>query len=461
MYLSLIFLPLQGGQQSNRFNGIKLGPILSILSMFITQILTLISFYEVVITGSPVTINQGHWIKYEQIQLDWSFTFDTLTISMFLPVITISFLAQQYSYSYMNSDPHILRFFFYLSFFTFTMILLITGDNQLIQFLGWEGVGVASYQLINFWFTKMSANLASMKAFQINRLGDYGLMLGIIQVLAITSDQSFAVILPLSHLINSDLQFLTIILLMIGAMAKSAQFGLHTWLAESMEAPTPVSALIHAATMVTAGVYLFMKISPMLEWSSLNQVVITWQGGITALQAAACGQLENDLKKQIAFSTSSQLGYMVVACGISQYSLALFHLINHAFFKALLFQSAGAVLHALLDEQDMRKMGNLVHFLPVTYSCFIIGSLSLMAFPFFTGFYSKDFILEILFIPNNTTQTIAYLLTLVAAFLTSIYSIRLLIITFQSKPNFNNRLTNMIHDPLDFPILFTFIFLLM
>lgn len=410
-------------------------------------------------TGSPVTINQGHWIKYEQIQLDWSFTFDTLTISMFLPVITISFLAQQYSYSYMNGDPHILRFFFYLSFFTFTMILLITGDNQLIQFLGWEGVGVASYQLINFWFTKMSANLASMKAFQINRLGDYGLMLGIILVLAITSDQSFAVILPLSHLINSDLQFLAIILLMIGAMAKSAQFGLHTWLAESMEAPTPVSALIHAATMVTAGVYLFMKISPMLEWSSLNQVVITWLGGITALQAAACGQLENDLKKQIAFSTSSQLGYMVVACGISQYSLALFHLINHAFFKALLFQSAGAVLHALLDEQDMRKMGNLVHFLPVTYSCFIIGSLSLMAFPFFTGFYSKDFIQEILFIPNNTTQTIAYLLTLVAAFLTSIYSIRLLIITFQSKPNFNNRLTNMIHDPLDFPILFTFILL--
>lgn len=466
MYLSLIFLPLQGGQQSNRFNGIKLGPILSILSMFITQILTLISFYEVVMTGSPVTINQGHWIKYEQIQLDWSFTFDTLTISMFLPVITISFLAQQYSYSYMgppegcpNGDPHILRFFFYLSFFTFTMILLITGDNQLIQFLGWEGVGVASYQLINFWFTKMSANLASMKAFQINRLGDYGLMLGIILVLAITSDQSFAVLLPLSHLINSDLQFLAIILLMIGAMAKSAQFGLHTWLAESMEAPTPVSALIHAATMVTAGVYLFMKISPMLEWSSLNQVVITWLGGITALQAAACGQLENDLKKQIAFSTSSQLGYMVVACGISQYSLALFHLINHAFFKALLFQSAGAVLHALLDEQDMRKMGNLVHFLPITYSCFIIGSLSLMAFPFFTGFYSKDFIQEILFIPNNTTQTIAYLLTLVAAFLTSIYSIRLLIITFQSKPNFNNRLTNMIHDPLDFPILFTFILL--
>lgn len=459
MYLSLIFLPLQGGQQSNRFNGIKLGPILSILSMFITQILTLISFYEVVITGSPVTINQGHWIKYEQIQLDWSFTFDTLTISMFLPVITISFLAQQYSYSYMNGDPHVTRFFFYLSFFTFTMILLITGDNQLIQFLGWEGVGVASYQLINFWFTKMSANLASMKAFQINRLGDYGLMLGIIQVLAITSDQSFAVILPLSHLINSDLQFLAIILLMVGAMAKSAQFGLHTWLAESMEAPTPVSALIHAATMVTAGVYLFMKLSPMQEWSSLNQVIITWQGGITALQAAACGQLENDLKKQIAFSTSSQLGYMVVACGISQYSLALFHLINHAFFKALLFQSAGAVLHALLDEQDMRKMGNLVNFLPVTYICFIIGSLSLMAFPFFTGFYSKDFIQEILFIPNNTTQTIAYLLTLVAAFLTSIYSIRLLIITFQSKPNFNNRLTNMISDPLDFPTLFTFILL--
>ena len=228
-----------------------------------------------------------------------------------------------------------------------------------------------------------------------------------------------------------------------------------------MEAPTPVSALIHAATMVTAGVYLLMRISPMLECSDLNQIIVTWLGAITALFGAACGLLENDLKKVIAFSTSSQLGYMVVACGISQYSLALFHLINHAFFKALLFQSAGAVLHAVMDEQDMRKMGNLINFLPVTYVCFVIGSLSLMAFPFLTGFYSKDFILEILFIPNNTTQTIAYILTLVAAFLTSIYSIRLLILTFLSKPHFNNKLSDSIHDPLDFPTMFTFIILAM
>jgi len=277
-------------------------------------------------------------------------------------------------------------------------------------------------------------------------------MLGIILILAITSDLSIAVLMPLSHLINSDLLFLTIIFLMIGAMAKSAQFGLHAWLADAMEAPTPVSALIHAATMVTAGVYLLMRISPMLECSSLNLIIVTWIGAITALFGAACGLLENDLKKVIAFSTSSQLGYMVVACGISQYSLALFHLINHAFFKALLFLSPGAVLHAIADEQDMRKMGNLINFLPVTYICFVIGSLSLMAFPFLTGFYSKDFILEILFIPNNTTQTIAYLLTLIAAFLTSIYSIRLLILTFLSKPHFNNKLSNAIHDPLDFSV---------
>lgn len=461
MYLSLIFLPLLGGLLANRFNGIKIGPVLSILSMLITLIQTFICFYEVVLCGSSVTINLGHWIKYELIQLDWSFTFDSLTMSMFLPVIIISFLAQLYSYSYMNGDPHILRFFFYLSFFTFAMILLITGDNLLIQFLGWEGVGVASYQLINFWFTRMASNLASMKAFQINRLGDYGFMLGIILILAITSDQSMAVIMPLSHQINSDLLFLIIIFLMIGAMAKSAQFGLHSWLADAMEAPTPVSALIHAATMVTAGVYLLMRISPMLECSNINQIIITWLGAITALLGAACGLLENDLKKVIAFSTSSQLGYMVVACGISQYSLALFHLINHAFFKALLFLSAGAVLHAIMDEQDMRKMGNLINFLPITYVCFVIGSLSLMAFPFLTGFYSKDFILEILFIPNNTTQTIAYLLTLVAAFLTSVYSIRLLIQTFLSKPHFNNKLSNYIKDPLDFPVQFTFIILAM
>lgn len=459
MYLSLIFLPILGGQLSNRFNGNKYGPILSIMSMFITQIQTFVCFYEVALCGSAVTVNQGHWIKYELIQLDWSFTFDTLTISMFLPVIIISFLVQQYSYSYMSGDPHIVRFFFYLSFFTFSMVLLITGDNLLIQFLGWEFVGVASYLLINFWFTRVYANLAAMKAFQINRLGDYGLMLGIIQVLSLISDQSLSVLMPLGYLQNEDLQFIVVIFLMIGAMAKSAQFGLHSWLASAMEGPTPVSALIHAATMVTAGVYLLMRISPILEWSNLNQVIITWLGGITALFGAAAGLLEHDIKKVIAFSTSSQLGYMVTACGISQYSLALFHLINHAFFKALLFQSAGAVLHAIMDEQDMRKMGNLVHYLPLTYTCFVIGSLSLMAFPFLTGFYSKDFIQEILFIPHNTTDTIAYLLTLVAAFFTSIYSLRLLILTFQSKPHFNNKLSNFINDPLDFPVLLTFTFL--
>jgi NADH-ubiquinone oxidoreductase chain 5 len=276
MYLSLIFLPLFGAFLSNRWNGFNYGPKLSIFSMFLTLILTLISFYEIALNQSSVTINLGKWIELDLFLLDWSFTFDILTISMFLPVIIISFLVQLYSLDYMSNDPHKIRFYFYLSIFTFFMLILICGDNLLILFLGWEGVGLASYLLIHFWFTRLAANYAALKAFLINRIGDWGLMLGILLLFSIFNDLSFPIIFSLSHLINIDLLFCSIIFLMIGAMAKSAQFGLHTWLSDAMEGPTPVSALIHAATMVTAGVYLLIRMSPLLEWSNINLMIIIW-----------------------------------------------------------------------------------------------------------------------------------------------------------------------------------------
>lgn len=453
----LIFQPLIGGLLSNRFTGIYIGPRLSVQNIFITFQLSQICFYEVLQSESSVTIRLGDWQNYEQINIDWSFTFDSLTMSMYQPVITISQFVQQFSLSYMKEDPHITRFFFLQSIFSFFMIILITGDNFQLLFCGWEFVGLSSYQLVNFWYTRIAANQASMKAFLMNKIGDFGLQLGVLLLLSITSDQSFSVVMPLAHLINSNLLFIILILFMIGAMAKSAQFGLHNWLSDAMEGPTPVSALIHAATMVTAGVYLFLRISPLLEFSEINLIIITWLGSITALFGACCGLLEHDLKKVIAFSTSSQLGYMVLACGTSQYNVALFHLINHAFFKALLFQSAGAVLHAINDEQDMRKHGSLILFQPITYACFIIGSQSLVAFPFLTGFYSKDFQLELLFTPNNITHTIAFLIGQIAAFLTSIYSAKLQILSFISKPHFNNKLVKYIQDPLDLPSLIVLI----
>lgn len=434
-------------QSNNRKTGQIGGPIQSTITMIITAIIGTQIWIEVSYGGSPVTIKQIEWIGNGYQNIEWSQMYDSQTSSMLQPVLYVSAQVQQYSQGYMEGDPHRSRFFSYLSLFTFFMQILITGDNLQVLFVGWEGVGLASYLQINFWYTRIAANMAAQKAFQINRVGDWGQTVGILQIIAMIGDVSYPIQLSLGQYMDTDWIFIISILIQIGASAKSAQQGLHTWQATAMEGPTPVSAQIHAATMVTAGVYQQIRQSPIQEWCTDTLQIITWLGGQSALQGAACGQMEHDQKKVIAFSTTSQQGYMVIACGQSQYNQSQFHLINHAFFKALLFLSAGSVIHALLDQQDMRKMGGVILFLPFTYSMILQGSQSQMAFPFQTGFYSKDIILEMSQIPTNFTRSIAYILSQVAAFISATYSVRLLIMTFISKPHFTYTTLNYINEP--------------
>jgi NADH-ubiquinone oxidoreductase chain 5 len=351
--------------------------------------MSITAFFEVGLSGSPVLIELP-WISYGEGTIKGEFLLDSLTVSMLIPVMIISTCVQLYSLEYLKTDPHLARFMSYLSLFSFVMILLVTGDNLFIIFLGWEGVGVVSALLVNFWFTGVNNNLASMKAFFINKIGDWALIIGIGLCMTVFGDISLSTIFASSNQIDPNLCLIVVVCFIIGASAKSAQISLHTWLAAAMAGPTPVSSLLHSSTMVTAGIYLLLRISPLLEGSESALILLIWLGSLTALFGAACGLVENDIKKIIAYSTSSQLGYMVVAIGVSQYSLALFHLINHAFFKSLLFLSAGAFIHGVLDQQDIRKMGSLALFTPITYGVFLLGSFSLMAFPFFTGFYSKD-----------------------------------------------------------------------
>lgn len=450
MYQVIQIQPQLGGLLSiNRkcgYYGIG-GPIQSFLTMQITAILGTQIWIEITQSGAPVSQILTEWIVGNYQKIEWGQNFDSQTSSMLIPVLYISTQVQQYSQGYMGSDPHLPRFFSYQSIFTFFMQIQITGDNQLVQFVGWEGVGQASYLQINFWFTRIAANMAAQKAFLMNRIGDWSQTQGIQQIQSQIGDLSFPTLQSQGQYQHPDSIQILSIQMQIGASAKSAQQGLHTWLANAMEGPTPVSAQIHAATMVTAGVYQQIRQSPQLEWSSETQLQVTWLGGLSALQGATCGILENDLKRVIAFSTTSQLGYMIVACGQSQYSLSLFHLINHAFFKAQLFQSAGSVIHALVDQQDMRKMGSQVLFLPYTYAMILQGSQSLMAFPFLTGFYSKDLIQEQAQISQNFSRSIAYLLALLAAFLSATYSVRMIIMTFLSKPHFPLTLIHLIREP--------------
>lgn len=326
------------------------------------------------------------------------------------------------------------------------MLILVTGDNFFTLFVGWEGVGLASYLLVNFWFTRLHANLASLKAFLMNRIGDWGLSIGIIIWLSTYYDSCFHLIL---ENLNPNLLNLIGLFLILGAIAKSAQIGLHTWLTSAMEGPTPVSALLHAATMVTAGIYLIMRLSYFIEWSNTLFLFLSWFGALSAILGALGGLLEYDLKKIIAYSTISQLGYMVVASSLHYYNLSLWHLINHAYFKALLFLGAGAIIHSLYDNQDLRKYGSLLLYLPHIYNLFFIGNLSLIAFPFLTGFYSKDLIIELTLSQNKTLIFIFIYLT---AILSTFYSIRLFILTFYSLPNFNFNISLDSHIPL----LFTF-----
>ena len=448
MYLTLVFLPLISAISAGLF-GRYLGPkgssYTTVTLLIVTFLFSSFAFYEVALIGCPVYIKLVPWINSELLNVDWGFMFDSLTVTMCCIVTFVSSLVHLYSTEYMSHDPHLSRFMSYLSFFTFFMLILITADNYVQMFVGWEGVGLCSYLLINFWFTRIQANKAAIKAMVLNRIGDFGLVLGILIIFVRYKAVDYATVFAITPLfvdqkfifLNITFNLIDIIgfLLFVGAIGKSAQLGLHTWLPDAMEGPTPVSALIHAATMVTAGVFLIARSSPLFEYTPAMLKVITVLGACTAFFAATVGLLQNDLKRVIAYSTCSQLGYMVFACGLSNYSVGVFHLANHAFFKALLFLGAGSVIHAVADEQDMRKMGGLKNLVPFTYSTMVIGSLALIGFPFLTGFYSKDVILEVAYGKYTTEGHFSYVLGSIGAFLTAFYSTRLLYLTFLASPN--------------------------
>nr|YP_010183847.1 NADH dehydrogenase subunit 5 [Coccidioides posadasii]QVG61970.1 NADH dehydrogenase subunit 5 [Coccidioides posadasii] len=438
MYLVIILLPLLGSIVSGFFGrkvGVKGGQIITCSLIIITTLLSILAFFEVGYNNVPIEINLIRWIDSESLYVLWGFYFDSLTVCMLLPVLIVSSLVHIYSIGYMSHDPHVQRFFSYLSLFTFMMIILVTANNYLLMFLGWEGVGVCSYLLVNFWFTRIAANQSSISAFLTNRVGDCFLTIGMFIILWSLGNIDYSTVFSLSPYINQNIITLIGICLLIGAMAKSSQIGLHVWLPMAMEGPTPVSALIHAATMVTAGVYLLMRSSPLIEYSSTVLLLCLWLGAITTVFSSLIGLFQQDIKKVIAYSTMSQLGMMVIAIGLSSYNLALFHLVNHAFYKALLFLGAGAVIHSVGDNQDFRKYGGLKTFLPLVYSVMLIASFSLVAIPFMTGFYSKDFILESAYGQFYLSSTIVYFIASIGAIFTTLYSVKVLYLTFLTNPN--------------------------
>ena len=438
MYLTIVILPLLGSMASGFF-GRKLGVMgsqyITCTLVVITTLISMLSFIEVGINNAPVSIQLFKWLDSESLNVLWSFNFDSLTVSMLIPVLIVSCLVHIYSVGYMSHDPHNQRFFSYLSLFTFMMIVLVTSDNYLLMFVGWEGVGVCSYLLVSFWFTRIAANQSSISAFLTNRVGDCFLTIGMFAILWSFGNIDYSTVFSLTPFMADNVITLIGICLLIGAMAKSSQIGLHVWLPMAMEGPTPVSALIHAATMVTAGVYLLMRSSPLIEYSNTVLLSCLWVGAVTTVFSSLIGLFQQDIKKVIAYSTMSQLGMMVIAIGLSSYNLALFHLVNHAFYKGLLFLGAGAVIHAVADNQDFRRYGGLKAFLPLTYSVMLIASLSLVAFPFMTGFYSKDFILESAYGQFYFSSIVVYFISIIGAMFTTLYSIKVLYMTFITNPN--------------------------
>ena len=435
MILLIIFIPLLSFLLCSffgRFIGKKGVIVLSIFLLSVTWFITVVLFFEVNNKNIFFTLKFINWLNIGLFCNNFSFIFNYLVCSMLLLINSISLLVHIYSCSYMGEDPHLQRFMSYLSLFTFFMIILVTGENIIQLFIGWEGVGLCSFLLINFWYTRLQANKSAIKAMLVNKIGDIGLLYGIILIWKVSGLLVYSELFPLFlHINDKSIAFINL-LLMIGVVGKSAQFGLHMWLPDAMEGPTPVSALIHAATMVTAGVFLLIKVSPLFELSSFVLIIVIFMGSLTSFFSAVIGLTQSDLKKVIAYSTCSQLGYMVMICGFSQYHVGLFHLINHGFFKALLFLSAGSIIHAISDEQDMRKFGNLKFFLPLSYICVLIGSLSLMGLPFLTGFYSKDLLIELVF--NSHILFFAYILAIVSASLTAFYSFRLIYSSFFKFP---------------------------
>ncbi|MHC8509638.1 MAG: NADH-quinone oxidoreductase subunit L [Rhodospirillales bacterium] len=413
-------------------------------------------FFDVAMGGNARTTELFTWIDSGTLEAAWALKVDTLTAVMMIVVTVVSTMVHIYSIGYMSHDQHVPRFMAYLSLFTFFMMMLITADNLVQMFFGWEGVGLASYLLIGFWYKKPSANAAAIKAFVVNRVGDFGFVLGIFIVYVLfdsihldTIFQSAPALRDATlNIFGAELHALTAacLLLFVGAMGKSAQLGLHTWLPDAMEGPTPVSALIHAATMVTAGVFMVARLSPLFEFSDTALAVVTIVGASTCFFAATVACVQNDIKRVIAYSTCSQLGYMFFACGVSAYAAGVFHLMTHGFFKALLFLGAGSVIHAMSDEQDMRKMGGVWKMVPVTYVLMWVGSLALTGIPPFAGFYSKDIVLEAAYAAHTPVGTYAFWLGITAAFLTAFYSWRLIIMTFHGKPRCDEKTLAHVHE---------------
>jgi NADH-quinone oxidoreductase subunit L len=472
MYQLIVFLPLVGFLIAGLFAksiGSKGCEYITTGLMIISAILSWVAFISVGFSDvEPFTVPVLQWISSGDLNVSWALRIDTLTVVMLVVVNTVSSLVHLYSMGYMHHDPHRPRFFAYLSLFTFAMLMLVTSDNLLQMFFGWEGVGLASYLLIGFWFKKPSANAAAMKAFVVNRVGDFGFALGIFGVFYMFNTIEFSTIFQnvenvataegavmsfLGYELGAaDALTITCLLLFMGAMGKSAQFLLHTWLPDAMEGPTPVSALIHAATMVTAGVFLVARMSPLFEYSTTALAVVTLIGATTAFFAATIGLVQNDIKRVIAYSTCSQLGYMFVALGVGAYGAAIFHLFTHAFFKALLFLGAGSVIHAVSDEQDMRKMGGLRKHIPKTYWMMVIGTVALTGLGIpgtiigTAGFFSKDAIIESAYVGQNAYAMYAFILLVIAALFTSFYSWRLIFMTFHGKPRASVDVMSHVHE---------------
>ena len=453
MYAAIVFLPIIGSAIAGLFGrviGARASELITTGFLFVSAALSVFAFSTVALGGGATQIIPVlPWIHSGAFAVDWTIRVDTITAVMLVVVTGVSSLVHLYSFGYMHEDPHRQRFFSYLSLFTFAMLMLVTANNFLQLFFGWEGVGLASYLLIGFWYQKPSANAAAMKAFIVNRVGDFGFALGIFGIWAVFHTLDFdAVFAAAPHLVGKSFVFaghsvdiLTTLclLLFVGAMGKSAQLGLHTWLPDAMEGPTPVSALIHAATMVTAGVFLVCRCSPMFQLSPVALEFVTVIGATTAFFAASVGLFQNDIKRVIAYSTCSQLGYMFAAAGVSAYNAAMFHLFTHAFFKALLFLSAGAVIHSMHHEQDMRKMGGLWKAIPFTWAMMLIGNLALtgVGIPYLSiglaGFYSKDAIINATFLGSSSVASYAFTLLIVSAGMTSFYSWRQFLMTFHGR----------------------------
>jgi len=459
MEYAIIFLPLIGSIISGFFGrkiGTKQSQLLTSVLVLTSAILSLFIFYEVLTQGYNSNKLIFNWISSGKFIVNWSIYIDPLVSVMLVVVSLISSIIHFYSIGYMSKDPHKTRFMAYLSLFTFSMLTLITADNFLQLFFGWEGVGLCSYLLIGFWYKKPSANAAAIKAFIVNRVGDFGFAIGIFLIFFFYGTVNYNEVFQQTPLlIQKEIIFLGIefnlitlicVMLFIGAMGKSAQIFLHTWLPDAMEGPTPVSALIHAATMVTAGVFLVIRCSPIFEYSQVALNIVSIIGMLTAFFAATIALVQSDIKKIIAYSTCSQLGYMFFAAGIGAYHVAIFHLFTHAFFKALLFLGSGCVIHSFNNEQDIRSMGGVWKKIPYTYVLMIVGTLALTGFPFLSGYYSKDAIIEFAYLKGSNIGYLAAAVGVITALLTALYSWRLIFKTFHGKYNNKTNTLSSVHE---------------